>query len=426
MDPVKYPGYMNYMSMVLDDPVNKPSPRYWLVWPGTMLLLAGSFAEVASNYKTIYASMVQLFEPLTHRFRKQDVKYDESQLIEEPCAPSEMVPIWMWGGGILISIVFTCLIMGLQFKQNVGVTILAIFFAFLFSFIGAESCGRTNIIPVTSIGNASQLVIGGTTHGHGSISNQQLLNITGGLLALGASEQSADMLGDLKTTHLLRASPRVQFYAQCCGAIVSVFMSVAMYVLFSEAYPCINDLALADKCSFSIPDVGAYRAIAVAVTSTSLPVPRSSGILCICLMVWAFVQTFLKYRFVPAKYHGYIPNLVGMGIAFILNTTTYPGAMAFGATVAYFWKRNYPAAFGMYCYVSFRPYHPSAVEHQLIEIAGVCSRYDRWRRSRRHCRRDPADCEGFWQLLRHCYRVSGRCLLRLKKNTHHDSEREKI
>ncbi|KAK0270579.1 hypothetical protein LTR35_014115 [Friedmanniomyces endolithicus] len=350
VDPVKYPGYMNYMSMVLADPVNKPSPRYWLVWPGTMLLLAGSFAEVASNYKTIYASMVQLFEPLTHRFRKQDVKYDESQLIEEPCPPSEMVPIWMWGGGIIISIIFTCLIMGLQFKQNVGVTILAIFFAFLFSFIGAESCGRTNIIPVTSIGNASQLVIGGTTHGHGSISNQQLLNITGGLLALGASEQSADMLGDLKTTHLLRASPRVQFYAQCCGAIVSVFMSVAMYVLFSEAYPCINDLALADKCSFSIPDVGAYRAIAVAVTSTSLPVPKSSGILCICLMVWAFVQTFLKYRFVPAKYHGYIPNLVGMGIAFILNTTTYPGAMAFGATVAYFWKRNYPAAFGMYCY----------------------------------------------------------------------------
>jgi len=47
--PGEFPGYMNYMSMVLDDPVNKPSPRYWLVWPGTMLLLAGSFAEVFAN-----------------------------------------------------------------------------------------------------------------------------------------------------------------------------------------------------------------------------------------------------------------------------------------------------------------------------------------------------------------------------------------
>lgn len=32
--------------------------------------------------------------------------------------------------------------MGVQFKQNVGVTILAILFAFIFSFIGAESAGR--------------------------------------------------------------------------------------------------------------------------------------------------------------------------------------------------------------------------------------------------------------------------------------------
>ncbi|EMC91390.1 hypothetical protein BAUCODRAFT_80544 [Baudoinia panamericana UAMH 10762] len=350
IDPVKYPGYINYMGMVLDDPVNRPSPRYWLVWPGTMLLLAGSFAELAANWKAILGSFAALVEPLTNRFRKgRGGMYDQDQ-IEEPCPPSELVPTWMWGGGIILSIVFTCIIMGVQWGQNVGVTILAIFFAFLFSFIGVESAGRTNIIPVTSIGNAVQLIVGGTTHGHGTIANQQTLNITGGLLALGASEQSADMVGDLKTTHLLRASPRVQFYAQCCGAIVSVFMSVAMYVLFSEAYPCINDLALADNCAFAIPDVGAFRAIAVAVTSTSLPVPRSSGILCIVLLVWAFVQTYLKYKFVPVKYHHYVPNLVGMGIAFILNTTTYPAAMAFGATFAFFWRKNYPAAFGMYCY----------------------------------------------------------------------------
>ncbi|KAK3677521.1 hypothetical protein LTR78_002371 [Recurvomyces mirabilis] len=349
--PEQFPGYMNYMSMVLDDPVNKPSPRYWLVWPGTMLLLAGAFAEVAAQWRPITASMIQLTEPIWRKIRKGGLKYDEDAVIEEPCSKDELVPTWMWAGGIVLSIIFTCIIMAVQWKQSVGVTILAIVFAFLFSFIGAESTGRTNITPVTSIGNASQLVIGGATHGHGTIANQQILNITGGLLALGASEQSADMLGDLKTTHLLRASPRVQFYAQCCGAIVSVFMSVAMYVLFSEAYPCINDITI-EKCSFGIPDVGAYRAIAVAVTSTSLPVPTSSGIFSIVILVWCFVQTFLKYRFVPAKYHIYVPNLVGMGIAFILNTTTYPTAMATGATIAYFWKRNYPAAFGMYCYAT--------------------------------------------------------------------------
>ena len=89
------------------------------------------------------------------------------------------------------------------------------------------------IIPVTSIGNASQLVIGGITKPMYSPRHAELYNLTGGLVALGASEQSADMVSDLKTAHLLRASPRVQFYAQCCGALVSIFMSAGMYVLVS-------------------------------------------------------------------------------------------------------------------------------------------------------------------------------------------------
>lgn len=105
-------------------------------------------------------------------------------------------------------------------------------------------------------------------------------------------------LGDLKSTHLLGASPRVQLYAQCCGALVSIFMSAGMYVLFSTgesrsftfafdlhnlinlsppAYPCINNLEASATCSFPAPDVASWRAIAVAVSSPTLPIPPSSG-----------------------------------------------------------------------------------------------------------------------------------------------------
>jgi len=190
-----------------------------------MLLLCGSFAELGANYKTLWASLVQMLSPVFKIFRK--FKISEDDLIYDPAPAHEQVPWWMWSGGITISIFFTCIVLGFQYGQNVGVTILSIVFAFIFSFIGAESTGRTNITPVTSIGNASQLVIGGTTRSY-PLKDAQMLNLAGGMLALGASEQSADMLGDLKTTHLLRASPRVQFYAQCCGAVVSIFMSVGM------------------------------------------------------------------------------------------------------------------------------------------------------------------------------------------------------
>ena len=184
---------------------------------------------------------------------------------------------------------------------------------------------------------------------------------------------------DLKTTHLLRAAPRVQFYAQCCGALVSVVTSVGMYVLFSEAYPCINDLTLADHCSFPAPDVGAWRAIASAVTSTSLPVPSSSAYLSLALLFYAFLQTFLKYRFLPAKYHQYVPNLVAMGIAFILNTTTYPTAMAIGATFAYFWQRGWPAGHGMYCYAvaagMIAGEGLGGIVGAILQVAGVAGSY---------------------------------------------------
>jgi hypothetical protein len=91
-----------------------------------------------------------------------------------------------------------------------------------------------------------------------------------------------------------------------------------MYVLFSAAYPCIN--VVSTTCSFPAPDVGAWRAIAVAVTSPTLPIPPSSGYTAIGLGVLAIVVTIVKYKLVPIKYHNYVPNMVAVGIAFILNT----------------------------------------------------------------------------------------------------------
>ena len=41
---------------------------------------------------------------------------------------------------------------------------------------------------------------------------------------------------DLKTGHLLRASPRAQFLAQLIGASASVFVTVGAYQLYSHVY----------------------------------------------------------------------------------------------------------------------------------------------------------------------------------------------
>jgi len=239
LDPA-YPEYFTVNEMVLDDPINAPSPRYWLIWPGTLLLLAASFAEIGASYKMLWSSLKVAAQPITTKVFKSSkagADIDETEQIYDPIPKSQQVPFWMWSSGALISAALSVLVLGVYWKQNAGVTIVGIIFAFLFSFIGSESAGRTSIIPVTSIGNASQLVIGGITKPHYSTQSAQLQNCMGGLLALSASYTSVDMLGDLKTAHLLRASPRANMYGQAIGSVVAVFMSVGMYVLFSTAYP---------------------------------------------------------------------------------------------------------------------------------------------------------------------------------------------
>jgi OPT oligopeptide transporter protein len=115
-----------------------------------MLLICGSFAEIFANYKTIWASLLQVLSPFFSSFRHD--KNKEEHLIQDPAPKDEQVPFWMYGGGIFVSIVFTCIILGFQYKQNVSITLLSILFAFIFSFITAESCGRTGLIPVATVG----------------------------------------------------------------------------------------------------------------------------------------------------------------------------------------------------------------------------------------------------------------------------------
>lgn len=75
-------------------------------------------------------------------------------------------------------------------------------------------------------------------------------------------------------------------FCECRSAIIVFFalganpftcvLAPAMFMLFSKAYPCIIDVD-AETCPFSAPSVGAWRAVAVAVTDPVFPVPKTSG-----------------------------------------------------------------------------------------------------------------------------------------------------
>ena len=390
--------------MVLEDPINAPSPKYWMIWPGCAILLCASMAEIAANGGAVVKSIGMALAPLVLRAKAYifsasndpagDGDQEKMDPFHDPVPPHEQTPWWMWTGGLAAGMTLTMLVMKFQFGQNAGVTFLALLFSFLFSLVGAECTGRVSVTPVTTLGNFAQLVFGGISKGAGlSPAANQLNNGLTGMITLGASEQVADMLGecivsehrqrctdstvpgDLKTTHLLGASPRVQLYAQCCGALVSIFLSAGMYVVFVTAYPCINTLS-STTCAFPAPDVGAWRAVSIAVSSPALPIPRSSGITALCLGALAVLSTALKYAFVRPARHGWFPNWNAVGIAFILGPLcTYPMAMLFGSLIALVWRRRWPAAAAMYCYAvaagMIAGEGLGGIANAVLQIAGV-------------------------------------------------------
>ncbi|KAF2476308.1 oligopeptide transporter [Lindgomyces ingoldianus] len=363
----KWEGYITFASLSLKA-CNKdsPSPRYWLLWPGVLMMIAVSFTELALQYKVIYFAFKALYRgiatgiyALGHAmgkelgFFKKVGEQAEEDWVEDSAQPHELVKMWMWLPGLILSIICICVVLGVEFDMPVGMSLLSVFLAFFFSFLAIQCTGVTDITPLTAASKASQIILGGATKGeHWEVAHAQKLNLLGGAIASMGANQSTDLVCDFRTGFLLRTPPNQQWVAQGIGTIVAVFLAPAMFQLFSTAYPCIIDIE-ADTCAFAVPSVSAWRATAVAVTDPTFPIPKTSGIFAIVFAIFGSAMVFVRHylwvgeREWVKKYH---PNMMCIGLAFVLAQTQYGTAMVIGSTWAFLWAKWNPVGFDIYGY----------------------------------------------------------------------------
>lgn len=362
----KWHRYINFYSFNLEDPKNAPSPRYWLLWPGVMVMICASFAELFVQYKLIWFALKSAFKGMVmgtnsvlNRFGKNSSwmerhsKVAEDNLIQDPAPEHEQVKMWQWGPALILTIILTCVILALQYHLSVGLSILSIVLGFVFAFLAIQCTGATDVTPLTTAAKATQLILGGATANSGHlIQDAQRLNLIGGAVASGAASQSTDLVVDFRVGFLLRTPPNLQWYAQAIGSMVAIFLAPGMFVLFVKAYPCVNDLTI-ENCQFAVPSVAAWRAVTVAVTDPTFPIPNSSGIFSICFGILAVITVLFRHYYLVghrAKYRMWVPNWMAVGLAFVLPTTIYGNAMLVGAVFAHFWAKKYPVNFDTYCY----------------------------------------------------------------------------
>jgi uncharacterized oligopeptide transporter (OPT) family protein len=317
-----------------------------------MVMLCYSFAEISVSAPIFWNSFKQVYRSTKFEYQSwsarragstvTDTRREEDIALDDPALPHEQVPLWAWAGGLSLSVLGTLIVGKLSFDMDVGVSILALILAFIFSFIGVQASGTTDVNPIGTIAKASQLVIGGVTKGQGApIKVAQSTNLIAGSIAGQAAAHGVDMTGDLKTGHLLRASPKSQFWAQVLGSVIGIWLSVGLFVLFAEAYPCLINLEI-DCEAFGMPAVAAWRTVAIAVTEPTLPIHPASGYTAIALGIVAILTVLLKYTVIPERYHVWVPNWNAIGLGFVVPQVYYPFAMLIGAHVAYGWAAKRP------------------------------------------------------------------------------------
>jgi OPT family oligopeptide transporter len=387
----KWSESINYFSLSLKfSNKDYPSPRYWMLWPGVLLMIAVSFTELLMQWKIIWYAFCAVYRGVCNgiyaigKVAKKDLAWfkkddqHEDDMVEDSAAPEDLVKMWMWLPGLILSIICICVVLGVEFDMPVGMSLLSVFLAFFFSFLAIQCTGVTDVTPLTAASKASQIILGGATKGeHWQAPHAQRLNLLGGAIASMGANQSTDLVCDFRTGFLLRTPPNQQWLAQGVGTIVAIFLAPAMFQLFATAYPCIIDIN-AETCAFSTPSVSAWRAVAVAVTDPSFPIPKSSGIFSIVFAVFGVFMVLVRHYVWAGKWEwvrAYHPNMMCIGLAFVLPQTVYGTAMVMGSVTAYIWAKRNPTSFDIYGYAIAAGLIAGegigGVINAVIQVAGV-------------------------------------------------------
>ncbi|KAH7156098.1 OPT oligopeptide transporter protein-domain-containing protein [Dactylonectria macrodidyma] len=365
----RWEGLMTFNSLAgTTDPDYVPSPRFWFLWPGVMVLIVYSLVEFFIHFRVIYDgakfairttcrslnNALQAKGKSVSFIEKQAAKADQDDgLVEDFAPPEHQVPMWVWTTGALVFLVVACLVAELQFHMNAGLAILACLLGLVFAFLSIYGGAVTDCTPLTASAKASQLVFGGITKGQ-EVKHAQRVNLIAGNIASGTADVATSLVSDFRVGFLLKTPPHLQFYAQAIGTFVSVFLAPGVFVLFMAAYPCVwkpSDDPLA-VCQFSAPSVAAWKAVAEAVTLDKIPIPPSSGYFAIAMGIVCVIQALFKNLYLVGdreKYRDWLPNWMSIGVAWVIGVDSgYANAILFGSITAWWWKKWFHNSFEMY------------------------------------------------------------------------------
>ncbi|OJJ49976.1 hypothetical protein ASPZODRAFT_59483 [Penicilliopsis zonata CBS 506.65] len=217
---------------------------------------------------------------------------------------------------------------------------LATLLAVLLSIMGVRALGETDLNPVSGISKLTQLLFSLVTPAsHFSRRTALVTNLLAGAVSESGALQAGDMMQDLKTGHLLGASPKAQFYGQMIGSLVGAVLSTAVYKMYVNVYDVPGPM-------FQTPTAYVWIFTARLVTGQGLPrmAWQSSLIAGLVFVAITALRIFAASplanhgrRGVSTRWRAWVPGGIAVAVG-IFNVPSFTLARAIGGLVAWWWS----------------------------------------------------------------------------------------
>lgn len=263
----------------------------WLLWPGVALMVSAALTSFAWSVLTLLV-----------RKRHAGPSHAPHQSV---AAARELAPrtfrLWLLGAGTL-----TVALQLHLFGIAPHAAIAAVLLTFVLAIVAGRVTGETGIAPIGAMGKVTQLSFAAISPGNVT-DNLMSANVTGG-----AASQCSDMLHDLKTGHLVGASPRSQGIAQLAGVAAGAVGGVVAYLLL---VPHPTEQLITRQ--WPAPAVAQWKAVAevLAAGGRALP-PRALEAMVIGAIAGMLLTVADKQ--LSDRWRRFLPSAASLGLAFVL------------------------------------------------------------------------------------------------------------
>ncbi|KAL4789265.1 OPT oligopeptide transporter protein-domain-containing protein [Aspergillus venezuelensis] len=373
------PDLVTYNAFVPDQFITSPSPRYWVLWPAVFTMLASSIATIlleSNNFvklgryglQRMHGKLAQYTGKRLFRSRSSRPSPDGSVInhtpvmdeleIPDPVLAEQQVRWWEWSSITIAGFVFAMIALKYTFGVPPTLILLNIFLGFLWALVIIQVYGASGTNPTGSVAKGSQFITGAVSRGHvaGEGFNQAARsNLASSILSASAANAAGELCQDFRTGFLLGTPARAQWHAQLLGTCIAVFLSPALFLLFTRAFPCITD-ASAITCQFALPSVSAWRVITEAILAPEIPIAQSSWICSVIMSVIAMAMVLLKRYLSQStdpsinKWGKFVPNMSLVGLSMSTPGSMVALTLAMGSVGAWVWKERWPASHRRFVY----------------------------------------------------------------------------